>query len=53
MSIGPSTLPIGQKKSIFDQIGGAAAVEAAVEQFYQRVLVDPLLKPFFKDTNLN
>ena len=53
MSIGPSTLPTGQKKSIFDQIGGAAAVEAAVEQFYQRVLVDPLLKPFFKDTNLN
>lgn len=53
MSIGPSTLPAGRKQSIFDQIGGAPAVEAAVEQFYQRVLVDPLLKPFFKDSNLS
>ena len=53
MSISPSSLPTGQKDSIFAQIGGTTAVEAAVEHFYERVLADPMLKPFFKDTNLN
>ncbi len=53
MSISPSSLPTGRKASIFEQIGGAPAVEAAVELFYERVLADPMLKPFFKDTNLN
>ncbi|HXG48336.1 MAG TPA: hypothetical protein VNO52_11980, partial [Methylomirabilota bacterium] len=50
--IGPSILPTGQKQSIYDQIGGASAVEATVEAFYERVLADPLLKPFFARTNL-
>jgi len=47
------TLPVGRKISIFQQIGGAPAVEATVEDFYGRVLADPLLKPFFAKTNLN
>ncbi|MGI5175756.1 group I truncated hemoglobin [Dactylosporangium sp. CA-152071] len=33
--------------SIYDTIGGAAAVQAAVEQFYARVLTDPRLESFF------
>jgi methyl-accepting chemotaxis protein len=41
------------KVSIYDRIGGLPAIEAAVEAFYERVLVDPLLKPFFDGTNLN
>ncbi len=39
--------------SIFEQIGGAPAVEATVAEFYRRVLVDPELKPFFAKTKLN
>lgn len=38
--------------SIYDQIGGHAAVKAAVEVFYQRVTADPLLKPWFADVDL-
>lgn len=33
--------------SIYDSIGGAAAVRAAVDDFYVRVLADPGLAPFF------
>ncbi len=38
--------------TLFDQIGGEAAIRAAVERFYQRVLADPMLAPFFKDANM-
>lgn len=34
--------------SIYQQIGGHAAVEAAVDDFYRRVLADPLLVPYFE-----
>ena len=33
--------------SIYDQIGGTAAVAAAVDGLYARVLADPALAPFF------
>ena len=38
--------------SIYDSIGGAAAVRAAVDDFYDRVLADPGLAPFFDGTDL-
>jgi hemoglobin len=38
--------------SIYDEIGGADAVAAAVDIFYQRVLADPELAPYFTDTDL-
>ncbi|MBL9169401.1 MAG: PAS domain S-box protein [Verrucomicrobiales bacterium] len=47
------TTPKTVTESLYNQIGGAPSVEAAVEEFYRRVLVDPLLIPLFKDTNLN
>lgn len=34
--------------SLFELIGGAPAVEATVEEFYRRVMEDPLLAPYFK-----
>lgn len=34
-------------RSLFDQAGGQGAVDAAVEEFYQRLLADPQLAPFF------
>jgi hemoglobin len=38
--------------SIYDTIGGAPAVQAAVEDFYQRVLADPELAPYFANVDM-
>ena len=38
--------------SLYEQIGGEAAVDATVEAFYDLVLKDELLRPFFKNTNM-
>lgn len=38
--------------SIYDDIGGAAAVSAAVDDFYERVLADPALAPYFTGTDV-
>jgi hemoglobin len=38
--------------TIYDSIGGAPAVAAAVDDFYVRVLDDPQLAPFFADVDL-
>jgi hemoglobin len=38
--------------TIYDSIGGAPAVAAAVDDFYVRVLGDPQLAPFFTDVDL-
>lgn len=38
--------------SLFEKIGGDAAVDAAVDIFYQKVVSDPLLAPFFNGINM-
>ena len=38
--------------AIYDSIGGAAAVQAAVDDFYARLLDNPKLAPFFADVDL-
>lgn len=38
--------------SVFERIGGAAAVEVAVDVFYKKVLADENLKPFFKSVDM-
>ncbi|MCF6468166.1 group 1 truncated hemoglobin [Nonomuraea sp. MG754425] len=38
--------------SIFDQVGGASAVSAVVDEFYSRVLADPALQGHFTGTDL-
>lgn len=38
--------------SIYDQIGGAPSVTAAVDLFYGKVLADPSLAGYFADTDL-
>jgi len=38
--------------SIYERLGGAPAIDAAVEAFYERVLADGALRPFFADTNI-
>jgi hemoglobin len=34
--------------TLFEKIGGEPAVNAAVDRFYERVLGDPMLAPFFE-----
>lgn len=39
--------------NVYDQIGGAAAVDAAVDIFYRRVLGDPLISHFFDTVDMD
>jgi len=38
--------------SLFVRIGGEPAINAAVDRFYERVLADPMLAPFFKHVSM-
>jgi hemoglobin len=38
--------------TLLERIGGDAAVTLAVERFYEKVLADDLLAPFFVDSNI-
>lgn len=39
--------------TIYEQIGGAEALEGVVEEFYRRVLADDQLAAFFSGTNMS
>jgi len=39
-------------QSLFDTLGGSAAVDAAVDIFYRRVLNDPYVVPFFEGVDM-
>ncbi|WP_410567558.1 group I truncated hemoglobin [Amycolatopsis sp. cmx-4-61] len=39
--------------SIYEQIGGQDALAAVVDDFYERVLADAELAPFFSGTNMS
>lgn len=41
-----------EEKSLFEKIGGIAAVNAAVDIFYTRVLAGDSIKNFFKFTGM-
>ncbi|TPX50438.1 hypothetical protein SeMB42_g02231 [Synchytrium endobioticum] len=41
-----------REPSLYQKIGGEAAIDATVENFYDRVIVNPVLAPFFKNTNM-
>ena len=38
--------------TLFEQIGGESAVDAAVDLFYRRVLTDDRIKEFFNDIDM-
>jgi hemoglobin len=40
-------------ESLFDRIGGDLAIAKLVEAFYDRVLADPELAPFFNATSMD
>ncbi len=39
--------------TLYEAIGGDESIASAVEIFYERVLADPLLRPFFTKTPLS
>ena len=39
--------------SLYERIGGEAAIMAAVDLFYEKVLADPLTKPFFEKLDMD
>lgn len=39
--------------SVFDNIGGTAAVDAAVDIFYRKVLMDDRISHFFESTDMD
>ena len=42
-----------RKNSLYHKIGGKAAIDAAVELFYTKVLADKTVNHFFDDVNMN
>lgn len=38
--------------TLFEKLGGAEAVDLAVDKFYERVLADDRVKHFFVDTDM-
>lgn len=44
---------MSQTSSLYERLGGSAGIEELVIAFYVRVLADPELAPFFRDTSLD
>lgn len=42
-----------KEKSLYERIGGGAAMDAAVDIFYRKVLDDPLIRYFFEDVDMD
>lgn len=49
----PVPKQIAKPKSLFERIGGEAAVNAAVELFYSKVLADSRVNSYFKKTDMS
>jgi hemoglobin len=49
---GGAKRPTSGKSSIYDRIGGKQALVVVVDDFYRRVLGDPLLQPLFVNTDM-
>ncbi len=43
---------MGKDKSLYEQLGGEAAVDAAVDIFYRKVLADPRVNQFFEGVDM-
>ena len=44
---------MSQTSSLYDRLGGDAGIESLVVAFYVRVLADPELAPFFRNTSID
>lgn len=41
------------EQTLYDRIGGAGALARLIDEFYDRVLADPELAPFFAETSMD
>ena len=41
-----------KKKNIYERLGGQMAIDLAVDKFYSKMLSDPLLKEYFKSSDM-
>lgn len=39
--------------SLYEDLGGAPAIDAALSSFYPKVLADPKLSPYFEDVDMD
>jgi len=44
---------MSESATLYERIGGEQAIAMLVDKFYDRVLADPELAPFFKDTSMD
>jgi hypothetical protein len=44
--------PASACRTLYEKLGGEAAVEAAVSVFYGKIMADPLLVPFFEGVDM-
>lgn len=44
---------IGKQQTLFERIGGHQAIADLIQDFYDQVVTDPELKPFFKHTPMD
>ena len=42
-----------KQQTLFERVGGEQAIAELIHDFYDRVLADPELKPFFKHTSID
>lgn len=42
-----------KNETLYDRIGGALAVEKLIDDFYERILADPELAPFFANSSVD
>jgi hemoglobin len=38
--------------ALYEELGGEAAISAALDRFYPKVLADPLMSPFFRGVDM-
>ncbi len=50
---GGKPAPAAGQQSLYDQLGGAPAIDAAVKGFYKKVLADSRVNGFFKGVDMN
>jgi hemoglobin len=42
-----------KQQTLFERVGGEQAIRDLIHDFYERVLLDPELKPFFKNVSVD
>jgi hemoglobin len=45
-------VPDSPSRTLYDRLGGGAALRLVVDRFYEIVLLDPVLRPYFTDVDL-